>query len=133
MILGVGLDAVALERIAQITEKNAQRFQKHLLSPEEHLAFEHASDPILFLAHRFTVKEAFAKALGSGFRGDLTLPSLTLAETPLRLTCNAPARNFCLNILEARTPEWPNIHISITNTDTQCQAIVILEVSDDNV
>lgn len=68
MILGTGIDAVAIERVKRLSEKTLQRIfnEKEL---EEYKALENAHEDIRaqFLASRFAVKEAYAKARGTGF------------------------------------------------------------------
>ncbi|HUS25556.1 MAG TPA: holo-ACP synthase [Candidatus Binatia bacterium] len=68
MIYGVGIDVLRVERIEKVHRRHGQRFVERLLHPSERAAFARARKPALFLAKAFAVKEAFVKALGTGFR-----------------------------------------------------------------
>lgn len=76
MICGIGTDIVAVERMRERLERRGDVFAERLLAEEElpdYRAINGASSPILlqrqaaFLAKRFAVKEAAAKAMGTGF------------------------------------------------------------------
>jgi len=70
-ILGLGTDIVEIERIAAIIERSGDRLAKRVLSEQEWLRYQAHNQPILFLAKRFAVKEAVAKAFGTGIRNGL--------------------------------------------------------------
>lgn len=63
MILGIGVDIVEIQRIAQAAEKPS--FLRKVFAPEEE-AGQHKPQS---LAVRFAAKEAVSKALGTGFSG----------------------------------------------------------------
>lgn len=67
MIVGVGLDVVDIERIEKAYIKR-KTFVDRVLTEKEAALFHTMADKrkIEFLAGRFSVKEAFSKALGSG-------------------------------------------------------------------
>ena len=64
MIIGVGTDAIEIERVRKACEKEA--FLLRVFTGEER---RQAGDRISVLAGDFAVKEAVAKAMGTGFRG----------------------------------------------------------------
>lgn len=67
----IGVDIVKLDRIQRVYSRFAESFPKRLLAPDEYQQFK-AIDPksldkqVRYLAKRWSAKEAFAKALGSG-------------------------------------------------------------------
>lgn len=67
MILGSGIDIVAIDRIARMFERHGDRFLRRLLTPEEQTAALALANPIPRLAGRFAAKEAVMKALGTGW------------------------------------------------------------------
>ncbi|MCH9829150.1 MAG: holo-ACP synthase [Gammaproteobacteria bacterium] len=72
MIYGTGIDLVHVPRIAGVHERHGERFVDRLLHDAERREFEALSLPrrrVLYLAKAFAVKEAFVKAMGTGFRG----------------------------------------------------------------
>ena len=68
-IYGIGLDVLRVERIAKVYRRHGERFVERLLHPLERKEFEAAARPIHYLAKSFAIKEAFVKALGTGFFG----------------------------------------------------------------
>ena len=64
-IAGIGTDIVSIPRIRKVHERHPERFAKRVLSPVEWAEFSTHFDPSIFLAKRFAVKEATAKALGT--------------------------------------------------------------------
>lgn len=69
MIHGIGVDILRVTRIEKVYQRHGQRFVERLLHPREKEAFSRTRKPELFLAKCFAVKEAFVKALGTGFNG----------------------------------------------------------------
>lgn len=62
-MVGLGIDVVAIARIADLLDRYGQRFRDKVLAPGETAASAES------LAGLWAAKEAVAKALGSGFRG----------------------------------------------------------------
>ncbi|GAC1628917.1 MAG: holo-ACP synthase [Nevskia sp.] len=69
MIYGVGADLLRIERGAALWQRHGQRAALKLLHPDERPGLAAAKNPGHYLARAFAVKEAFVKALGTGFRG----------------------------------------------------------------
>jgi holo-[acyl-carrier protein] synthase len=69
MIYGVGLDVLRVRRIEVVYKRHGERFVERLLHPAERKEFEQAARPAQYLAKSFAIKEAFVKALGTGFFG----------------------------------------------------------------
>jgi len=70
-ILGLGTDIVEMARIEAVVARSGDRLAKRVLSPNEWALYETHQQPVRFLAKRFAVKEAAAKALGTGIRNGL--------------------------------------------------------------
>ena len=71
MILGIGTDLISVERIAAALGRHGTRLAQRLLAEGELSHFRGLRQPAPFLAKRFAVKEAAAKALRSGIGGGL--------------------------------------------------------------
>lgn len=80
MIYGIGIDLVEPGRVARLTEKYGERFARRVLTPLEWPAYLKATRPVLFLANRFAAKEAFSKAMGTGFRYPVTLQCISVVQ-----------------------------------------------------
>ncbi|MEQ4451073.1 holo-ACP synthase [Kosakonia sp. YIM B13605] len=70
-ILGLGTDIVEIARIEAVVARSGDRLAKRVLSDNEWALYQAHQQPVRFLAKRFAVKEAAAKALGTGIRNGL--------------------------------------------------------------
>jgi holo-[acyl-carrier protein] synthase len=86
MIVGLGLDTTILSRFTNLI--NNKRFIKRILTTQEESEFYNIKEcrRANFLAKRFSGKEAFAKALGTGIGGVCSFKSIAILKT----TQNAP-------------------------------------------
>jgi holo-[acyl-carrier protein] synthase len=65
-IIGIGIDATDLPRIAQTLQRYGDRFLRRVFTDREIAYCTRRRDPVPHLAGRFAVKEAAMKALGTG-------------------------------------------------------------------
>jgi holo-[acyl-carrier protein] synthase len=65
-IIGLGLDATDIERIAATIERYGDRFLSRIFTTEEIAYCTRRHDPAIHFAGRFAAKEAAMKALGTG-------------------------------------------------------------------
>jgi holo-[acyl-carrier protein] synthase len=65
-ILGIGLDATDISRIADVLERYGERFLHRVFTPGEIAYCTKRRNPAPHLAGRFAAKEAAMKALGTG-------------------------------------------------------------------
>lgn len=65
-IIGIGIDATDLPRVADILERYGDRFLRRVFTDGEIAYCTKRRDPVPHLAGRFAVKEAAMKALGTG-------------------------------------------------------------------
>lgn len=68
MIRGIGVDVVAVARLRRWLE-DEQLLHRYFADQEREAIYQRRDGAALSLAARFAAKEAFAKALGTGFRG----------------------------------------------------------------
>jgi holo-[acyl-carrier protein] synthase len=80
MIYGIGIDVVEPSRIARLMEKYGERFARRVLTSVEWPGYLRAVRPVLYLANRFASKEAFSKAMGTGFRYPVTLQCISVVQ-----------------------------------------------------
>lgn len=80
MIYGIGIDVVEPQRIARLLDKYGERFARRVLTPLEWPGYLKSVKPVLFVANRFASKEAFSKAMGSGFRYPVTLQCISVVQ-----------------------------------------------------
>ncbi|MGD2136983.1 MAG: holo-ACP synthase [Gammaproteobacteria bacterium] len=80
MIFGIGTDIVQVSRIRRNLERYGDRFAGRILGDGELADYRTTLHPARFLARRFAVKEALAKACGTGFTQGLTFRDITVAH-----------------------------------------------------
>jgi holo-[acyl-carrier protein] synthase len=130
MIVGIGSDLCNIERIQNSLDRWGDRFLQRVFTDIERAKAARRPHTVAgTLAKRFAAKEAFSKAVGTGFkRGvymkDIGVVNLPSGQPTLRLTGGAKAR------LDALAPEGHAIDIHLTMTDDHpwAQAFVILTV-----
>jgi holo-[acyl-carrier protein] synthase len=123
-IYGIGTDIVEVRRITAILARHGHRFAHHILAPQEYTEYEASNFPERFLAKRFAAKEAFAKAMGTGFRGPVTLTNIRITHDQL----GKPGFAFepALNELVARE-RVGQCHLSVSDEKELVAAFVVLE------
>jgi holo-[acyl-carrier protein] synthase len=65
-MMSVGTDILQIQRIEAVVERQGEKFVKRILTEAEQLEYNASSQPTRLLAKRFALKEAVAKALGTG-------------------------------------------------------------------
>ena len=80
-ILGIGVDIVENKRI-QKSIKNPL-FKKRIYSFKELKQSNTANNKVAYFSKRFAAKEAFAKALGTGFRNNLSFKDIEIINDKL--------------------------------------------------
>ena len=128
MIIGIGSDLCNIERIEKSLDRFGDRFlQRVFTDVEQKKAASRPHTVAGTLAKRFAAKEAFSKAVGTGFKRGVVMKDIGVVNAPsgaptLHLTGGARAR------LDALAPEGHAIDVHLTMTDDHpwAQAFVIL-------
>ena len=128
MIVGIGSDLCNIERIQKSVARFGERFLNRVFTDVERAKAKsrpHTSAGTL--AKRFAAKEAFSKAVGTGFKRGVFMKDIGVVNAPsgaptLSLTGGAKAR------LDAMAPAGHAIDVHLTMTDDHhwAQAFVIL-------
>ena len=129
MIIGLGSDLCNIERIARSLERFGTRFENRVFTDLERAkAAKRPFTKADTYAKRFAAKEAFSKAVGTGFKHGVFMKDIGVVNVPsgaptLSLTGGAKAR------LDAMIPAGYEAHIHLTLTDDHpwAQAFVIIE------
>lgn len=77
-IVGIGVDIIENKRIKN-SLKNF-KFKKRIYSTKELAQSSLSKNKVGFFSKRFAAKEAFAKALGTGFRGNLNFKDIEIVN-----------------------------------------------------
>lgn len=129
MIIGMGSDLCNIERIANSLERYGARFENRVFTPLEIAKAQRRPYTIAgTYAKRFAAKEAFSKAVGTGFRRGVFMKDIGVVNAPsgaptLALTGGAALR------LEEITPKGheARVHLTLTDDHPWTQALVIIE------
>tara|TARA_A100000164_G_C21816383_1_gene728071 strand:- start:758 stop:1144 length:387 start_codon:yes stop_codon:yes gene_type:complete len=73
-ILGIGIDIIENKRVKSSIKNN--KFKSRIYSLKELQLSNRSKNKISFFSKRFAAKEAFSKALGTGFRFDLNFKDI---------------------------------------------------------
>ncbi len=128
MILGIGSDLCNIERIQASVDRFGDRFLSRVFTEVERAKAARRPHTMAgTLAKRFAAKEAFSKAVGTGFKRGVYMKDIGVVNAPsgaptLRLTGGAKAR------LDALAPAGHAVEVHLTMTDDHpwAQAFVIL-------
>ena len=75
-ILGIGVDIIQNKRIKDSIKNH--KFKDRIYSTNEIKLSNYSKNKIGYFSKRFAAKEAFAKALGTGFRNDLNFKDIEI-------------------------------------------------------
>jgi holo-[acyl-carrier protein] synthase len=78
MIYGIGIDVVEPHRVKRLLDRYGERFAHRVLTPRERPGYAKTINRVFFIANRFAAKEAFSKAMGTGFRYPVTLQCISI-------------------------------------------------------
>ncbi|MES2592911.1 MAG: holo-ACP synthase [Bacteroidota bacterium] len=122
MILGIGTDIVEVARIARSIE--TIQFREKIFSAIEIAYCETKTNKAESYAARFAAKEAFFKALGTGWRGGMAFNEVEISNDEL----GKPSLQVLGKTAEiVAEKNIKNFHISLSHTSGTAIAMVILE------
>lgn len=129
MIVAIGSDLCNIDRIQASLDRFGERFEQRVFTDIERA--KAASRPFTkagTLAKRFAAKEAFSKAVGTGFKRGVFMKDIGVVNArsgapTLALTGGAKAR------LDALTPPGhvAVVHLTLTDDHPWAQAMIVIE------
>ncbi|HBV40220.1 MAG TPA: holo-ACP synthase [Erwinia sp.] len=123
-ILGLGTDIVEIDRIEGVISRSGDRLAKRVLSENEWAQYQAHQQPVRFLAKRFAVKEAAAKAFGTGIRGGLAFNQFEVYNDAL----GKPGLRFFQQAAEvAHKLGVAHVHVTLADERHYACATVIIE------
>lgn len=129
MIIGLGSDLCNIERIKNSLERFGTRFEQRVFTDIEQAKANRRPFTIAgTYAKRFAAKEAFSKAVGTGFKRGVFMKDIGVVNAKsgaptLALTGGAAKR------LAELTPQGheATVHLTLTDDHPWAQAFVIIE------
>jgi holo-[acyl-carrier protein] synthase len=122
MILGIGLDLCETGRLQRAMARAA--FVRRVFAPAEIASCDRRRDRLLCYAARFAAKEAYFKAIGTGWGRGVTWLDVEVASDgkgPPRLLISGEARRV------ARALGVKTAHLSLTHSGGYAAAMVVIE------
>jgi holo-[acyl-carrier protein] synthase len=129
VIIGLGSDLCSIERIAAALARHGDRFEQRCFTEVERAkAARRPYTRAGTYAKRFAAKEAFSKAVGTGFYRGVYMKDIGVVNAPsgaptLQLTGGAAKR------LAEMVPDGHEavIHLTLTDDHPWAQAFVVIE------
>lgn len=130
MIIGLGTDIVRTSRIKSLSEKYGLKFLDRILTQDEQAKYnsmEDSSQREAYLTKRFAAKEAFVKAIGTGFDGNISFQDISVLNDK-----NGKPYYNLNDKLDKYIKELFNLkkyltHISISDDIKYASAVAIIE------
>ena len=124
MIFGIGTDIVSYHRINALHTRYGERFAHRLLTGAELEEYAANHDQPRYLMKRFAAKEAFAKAFGTGLRGEVSLTRIGITHDDL----GKPSLTFDATLADCVAQAGvTRHHLSISDEKDVAVAFVVLE------
>ena len=129
MIIGIGSDLCNIERIQASVDRFGERFLNRVFTETER--GKAASRPHTIagtLAKRFAAKEAFSKAVGTGFKRGVFMKDIGVINAPSGAPTLALTNGAAIRLAELTPPgHEARIHLTLTDDHPWAQAFVIIE------
>jgi len=125
MIYGTGVDIIECARIQKVMERDLG-FKDKIFTPGEIEYCESKNrNKYQHYAARFSAKEAFMKAIGTGWRFGIRFADIEVIHDELgqpHIRLHGKAKEF------AETERFSKIHVSLSHVKELTTAIVIIEI-----
>lgn len=124
MILGIGVDTVSVERVRRLRTAHGERFLNRVFTRREVETAGARASLDERLATRFAAKEAFMKALGTGWREGVHFTQIEVRKHPSgqpEIVLSGAAER------RARQMGCTRVHLSLSHEADRAIAFVIIE------
>tara|TARA_B100001540_G_C15673879_1_gene581465 strand:- start:576 stop:962 length:387 start_codon:yes stop_codon:yes gene_type:complete len=124
-ILGIGTDIVKNTRIKKLLK--TKKFINRIFSKKEIIKSKNTLNKTNYFSKKFAVKEAFVKALGTGFRNGINFKDITITNTSNgkpEIVINSKIKKF---IRQKLTKKKINIFVSLSDEAEYSISLVIIE------
>ncbi|MDW7679479.1 MAG: holo-ACP synthase [bacterium] len=127
MIVGLGIDVVAVARIQSSIVKFGDRFVGRVFTQQERVYCQGKINPYPYYAVRFAAKEALFKAIGFGVRNGIAWRDAEVVHDGMGKP-ELVVSGSCSQILKEMNVE--RIYLSLSHTEDTGVAVVVLEKSE---
>ena len=124
-ILGIGVDIIENKRIKSSIRNH--KFKDRIYSPKELKQSILSKDKVKYFSKRFAAKEAFAKALGIGFRNNLNFKDIEIINDKLGKPYYAKTKKITKLIKKEFKVKSFNCFLSISDEKNYSTAFTIIQ------
>jgi holo-[acyl-carrier protein] synthase len=124
-ILGIGVDIIENKRIKSLIKNH--KFKDRIYSPKELKQSILSKDKVKYFSKRFAAKEAFAKALGTGFRNNLNFKDIEIINDKLGKPYYAKTKKITKLIKKEFKVKSFNCFLSISDEKNYSTAFTIIQ------
>ena len=124
-ILGIGVDIIENNRIKSSIRNH--KFKDRIYSPKELKQSILSKDKVKYFSKRFAAKEAFAKALGTGFRNNLNFKDIEIINDKLGKPYYAKTKKITKLIKKEFKVKSFNCFLSISDENNYSTAFTIIQ------
>ena len=124
-ILGIGVDIIENKRIKSSIRNH--KFKDRIYSPKELKQSILSKDKVKYFSKRFAAKEAFAKALGTGFRNNLNFKDIEIINDKLGKPYYVKTKKVTKLIKKEFKVKSFNCFLSISDENNYSTAFTIIQ------
>lgn len=124
-ILGVGVDIIENKRIKNSIK--SRKFRDRIYSPNELKLSSTSKNKIGYFSKRFAAKEAFAKALGTGFRNNVNFKDIEIINDKFGKPCYTKTKKITKIIRKEFKVKNFNCFLSISDEKEYSTAFAIIQ------
>jgi len=124
MIAGIGIDIVSISRFERLIDRYGKRFLEKVFTDRERNEGGRKTARAPFFAVRFAAREAFYKALGTGWGRGLPLKEVSVAKGEEGRPSLVIGERMHAELEERGVGRY---HVSLTHDGDSAVAVVILE------
>ena len=124
-IIGIGIDIIENKRIKN-SLKNL-KFKKRIYSNKELAQSSFSKNKVSFFSKRFAAKEAFAKAIGTGFRDNLNFKDIEIVNDKMGKPYYLKSKKISKIIQEKFNIKRYNCFLSIPDEKDYSTAFTIIQ------
>jgi holo-[acyl-carrier protein] synthase len=139
MIIGIGADIIHIHRVEKTVARFGARFVQRVFTPAEQAVINRRAEAngvygaasLATMAKRFAVKEAVAKALGTGIGPKgvrFQHISLETGGQAPQVVLSGAAKDVFAQLVQAKGGGDGVVHVTVTDDPPIAQAFVVLEV-----
>ena len=128
MIIGLGSDLIDIRRVEKSLERFGDRFVRRVFTEIEQAKSDRRRLRAASYAKRFAAKEAFSKAVGTGFRRGVFMKDIGVVNAQSGAPTLALTGGAAIVLAEmVPSGHEARIHLTLTDDHPWAQAYVIIE------